>query len=155
VCQLANWLMVRTRTMGYEMTLPVDRRDYVRQLGVAFALGHFQLWGVLCATTVVWWLVVATPPPFGDVAFLAMAALLMQICQFGVMVFVHAITTLRIVHVVAFVLPMFGAIILLVGDRQSNFQPSPEVLPIAAGSAALGLLLAYVAYRRWLRADFD
>ena len=54
--QLASWLTLRSRRLEYELMLPVDRRSYVRQLGAALALGHFQLWGVICATIAVWWL---------------------------------------------------------------------------------------------------
>ena len=116
VGQLAGWLMLRTRTLGYELMLPVDRRSYVRQLSVALALCYFQLWGVICATITGWWLVaVRTPPPLSYLGSLAAAALLMQIFQFGVIVFAYAITSHRIVHVAAFMVPMFGSMLLLIG----------------------------------------
>ena len=144
--------------MGYEVMLPVDRRSYVRQLIAALAISYFQFCGVILASTVLWCLVgVARRPPLRYVGSLAAAALLTQICQFGVMVFAYTVTSLRIVHVAALMVPMFGSVMLIItgGDAHANFQLLPEVLPIAAGSAALGTLLAYIAYRRWLVADFN
>jgi hypothetical protein len=143
--------------MGYEVMLPVNRRAYVRQLSAAVAASYFQSCGVILASTVAWWLMAAaTPPPFGYVGSLAAAALLMQTCQFGIIVFAYSVTSLRILHMAALMLPMFGSMFLIKGGaRMGNFQLLPEVLPIAAGLAALGVALAYLAYRRWLVTDFD
>ena len=162
--QLVGWLMMRTRTLAHEAMLPVDRRSYVRQLIAAVAASYFQLCGVVLASAFLWCLVpVVTPPPLAFVASLAAAVLLTQICQFGVMVFAYTITSLRTMHGMAlvFMVLMIGSMwfgsILLIGSGAStdNSQLLPEVLPIAAGLAALGVLLAYIAYRRWLAADFD
>lgn len=155
--QLASWLMIRTRTLGYEVMLPVGRRAYAWQLIAALAASYFQLCGVVLASTLLWWLVVvATPAPLGYIASLAAAVLLVQICQFGVLVFAYTATSLRIVHGAALIVTMIGSTMLITGGASmGEFQLLPEVLPIAAGAAALGVLLVYIAYRRWLVADFD
>ncbi len=156
VPQLMSWLVVRTRTMGYEVMLPVDRRTYVRQLIAALATASFEFCGVILTSTVLWCLVaVATPPPLGYLGGLAAVVLLTQVLQFGAMVFAHTLTSLQIVHLAVFIVPMVGSMFLITGSaRTDNFQLLPEVWPIAAALAALGVLLVYVAYRRWLVADF-
>jgi hypothetical protein len=154
--QLAGWLLMRNRTMAYEVMLPVTRRAYVRQMIGALAASYFEFCGVILASTVLWCLVGITPCPLQYVGSLAAAALLTQICQFGVMVFAHTITRLRLLQFVALAVPMIGSMLLITGGaRTNNFQLLPAVLPIAAGSAVLGALLAYIAYRRWLVADID
>ena len=163
VPQQVSWLMVRTRALAYEVMLPMDRRTYVRQLIAALAASYFQLCGVILASILLWWrLRVETPPPLGYVASLAAAACLVYICQFGIVVFAYTLTSLytgtrlRIVQMAVVAVLLFGSV-FLIGDgaRTGNLQLPPEVLPIAAGLAALGVLLTYIAYRRWLAADFD
>ena len=155
--QLMSWLTLRLRVAGHELVLPVERRTYARQVGAALALGCFQIAGTMCAGIIAWWLLaIATPPPVLHVISLAAIALLMQIFMFGVLVFAWTVTSNRLVQVATYMASLLASIILLTGGfLDSHFRLRPEVWSVGGGFAVLGVLLAYIAYRRWLRADFD
>ena len=62
----------------------------------------------------------------------------------------------RLVQVATYMASLLASIILLTGGfLDSHFRLRPEVWSVGGGFAVLGVLLAYIAYRRWLRADFD
>jgi hypothetical protein len=155
--QLMGCLMLRTRTFAFESMLPVSRRAYVRQFCTAVAASYFQLCAVILACLFVWHLeATPTPLPVDFLAGLAAAVLLVQVFQFGIMVLAQAVTNLRIVHITSFMAPMFGFMLFFMRCGQpGGFSLVSQVLPIAAGSAVLGALFAYIAYRRLLKRDFD
>ena len=70
--QMMGWLMMRTRTLGYEVMLPVDRRLCAATDGSALATSYFALCGVtrdvVLGTRGRRW-----PPPLGYVGSLVAA----------------------------------------------------------------------------------
>ena len=155
--QAFGWLTWHTQLMPRELMLTVDRRAYVQQFVMALTLGYFQLWGVLCIATALWWLAAVAPsPPLAYLGAVVVVALSAQMALFGVITLVWSITSSRAVQVVVCT-PCVCASAMLVfrGCDDLHFQLRPEILPIAFGAAALGVLLTYIAYRRWLVADFD
>jgi hypothetical protein len=157
VSQSFGWLTLRMRSVDFELMLPVSRRAYVRQWSEAMALGHFQLWGVICVSIMAWLLLAApVTPPWTYVVSVATVALLIQIGLFGVMGFVWTITTIRAIQIVVFMAIMFGSMTWAFGGcDEIHLKLRPAALPAAAGAAAFGVLLSYLAYRRRLVADFD
>jgi amino acid transporter len=157
VTQSVGWLTLRMRTADCELMLPVSRLAYVRQWSAAMALGHFQLWGAICVSTIAWWLLAApTTPPWTYLTSVAAVAFLAQIGLFGVMSFAWIITGIRLLQMIAFMTCIFTLTIFVMnGCDDIHAQLRPATLPAAAGAAALGLLLSYLGYRRRLMADFD
>ena len=155
--QALGWLMWHTRVMPHELMLPVNRRAYVQQFVMALALGYFQLWGVLCIATLLWWLVAVAPSaPLTYLGAVAMAGLLVQIALFGVITLVWSVTSSRAVQVAAFMICVFASTLCVFRRCDDfHFQLQSGTLPLALCAAALGVLFSYIAYRRWLAADFD
>ncbi len=155
--QSIGWLTLRMRTVDSELMLPVSRRAYVRQWSAAMAIGHFQLWGAICASTIAWWLLAAPiTPPWTYLASVAAVALLAQIGLFGVISFAWIITGIRLLQMSAFIACIFALTLLVInGCDDIHAQLKPTTLPSALVAAALGLLLSYLGYRRRLVADFD
>jgi hypothetical protein len=146
----------RSGMFGYEVLRPVDRKAYVRQLGAATALNQFQLWLGGSVVSVGWWLLLG-PQPFPAVT---LAGVLLASAAFQVMAFaIVAWTALhrwRWLGVVA-VMGLFpiGQIVLMRFLASPLGQLPVELMWLAAAITALGLLLTYAAYRRWLLADVD
>jgi hypothetical protein len=154
---LLGLFMQRMRTAGFELMLPVGRRDYVRQVGGASALGFYQLVGVLYLSTLFWWLALAkTQPPLGYVCGAAAVGLLILTAIFGITAFVASLTRSPIILAVPFVMLAFGSGLLMqFGCDDSSCTLRTGIIPAAIAMAAVGVLLGYCAYRRWLAADFD
>jgi hypothetical protein len=148
-----HWRIFR---QGQELLLPVQRKSYIRQLGMAAALGHLQLWAGQCVLLVLWWLL-AGPRPFplallaGVLAF--SAAFLLG--AFGSVAWVARYRSGILAGSAATVLVMAAAPLTIWWSLSPPGQLRYEVLWIAGILAVLGLLITYDAYRRWLAADFD
>ena len=80
-------LQWRTFKLRHESLLPVERKSYIRQLGTAAALSHFQLWAGMSVALVIWWLLIGPRPLqlalFGGVLAFSAA---FQVAVFGVAV---------------------------------------------------------------------
>ena len=76
---MGRWI-VRCRSLGRELMLPVDRVAYVRQLGLAAATSQFQLWCGIVVAAILWWQTLATQPPRLDAV--AMMLAVSALCQF-------------------------------------------------------------------------
>lgn len=154
--QSIGWLKLRTCTMSHELMLPVDRRSYVRQFVAGMALGYFQLWGVICIPLVLWWLTVAQLPSSVYLEGVVAVASLFQLWLFGVTIFTWSATSSKLVQIALLLIFGCGPLMLFLrGCDDLHFQLRSGTLPMAFGAAALGVLLTYIAYRRWLAADFD
>ncbi len=148
----------RIHTMGHELCMPLSRKTYLRQLGAAAALLHFQLWLIISAAVVLCWILAAAGrPAYADIAWALLFAGLLQVWFFGwgawwtasysfgsAVVAVIAVIIMQIVFLVPFVWVGPGA----AGLRSLQ-------LPLAALFAILGVLLTCAAYRCWLAADLD
>jgi hypothetical protein len=154
-------LQWRTFKLNHESLLPVERKCYIRQLGAAAALSHFQLWAGMSVALVLWWLLIGPRPLqlalFGGVLAFSAA---FQVALFGLVVWIAWYQAkARGVFVLFSVLFAAQFPLLLWWVRRwsvdSPGQLPQEVIWIAGILAVLGLLLTYDAYRRWLKADFD
>jgi hypothetical protein len=153
-------LQWRTFKLGHESLLPVERNSYIRQLGTAAALSHFQLWAGMSVALVLWWLLVGPRPfqlaPLGGVLAFSAA---FQVVVFGVVVWLARYRSKGMGGVVLF--SVFFAVQLLqlrwvrFWSEGSPGQLPPEVLWIAGIVAVVGLLITVDGYRRWLVTEFD
>lgn len=146
-----RWRMFK---LGYESSLPVKRKSYIRQLGIAAALSHFQLWGGMSAVLMSWWLLAGPRPlPLATLAGVLAFSAAFQIAVFGLMVWTSRYRSRAMVGAVLGVLLPAAYIMQLLW-----IMPPPlpyQVMWIAGGVVVAGLLITYDAYRRWLVADFD
>jgi hypothetical protein len=148
-----NW---RAFKLGHEASLPVARKSYLRQLGAAAALSHFQLWGGMAVALMLWWLL-AGPRPFPRAMLAGVLALsaAFQVGVFGVMVWTARYRSM--------ILGVLGLMVLFPATQLFAMWWSmllPEQVPqetmwLAGIMTMLGLLMIGDAYRRWLVTDFD
>jgi hypothetical protein len=150
---MGKWI-IRCRSLGRELMLPVARVAYVRQLGLAAAASLFQVWGGMAIAAILWWQTLAAQPMRFDAAvrMLAVSALC-QFWMFGVLAWFARYRSQG-----AYTLGMMGAMIpaqmLAAFSNEAMISVGFWAFPAAGVMAVLGLLITWDAYRRWLRADF-
>jgi hypothetical protein len=144
---------------GSTLLLPVERRSYIRQVGVALALSHFQFWAGLMAVLLVWWLLIASPPsPFVLLANLLAFSAAFQVVLFGAVAWTaryRSKASLIFVLSVLFVASMGAQMGLVSLSPSFPAQTLRVAMAIACINVLVGLLITLDAYRRWLKADFD
>ncbi len=155
-CMALAALTRRTRTIGHELCMPVDRKTYLRQLGAAAALSHLQLWLGVSLATVLWWmLAVGGRPAYADMARVLAFAGLFQVWFFGVGAWAARYRSRSVLVVIIATIIMaahlFMPFLLFspAADDLRSFR-----LPIAALFAIFGVWLAYDAYHRWLMMEY-
>ena len=141
---------------GPALLLPIERKTYIRQLGMAVALSQFQLWAGLSVVPLLWGL--ATAPLLPQLAMLigvlAFSAAF-QVLVFGALTWTARYRSKALVYYVAIagLLPT-----LFVVQLRLMLFPGPlphDLMWIAGITAVVGLLITLDAYRRWLVTDFD
>ena len=138
-------------SLGRERLMPVDRKTYIRQLGMAALVSHVQLWGGMSMVLAVVVLVdQSTARGYGWCWPVLGISALLQIWILVALAWLASFRSLLIATPgLVFVVVMTLVLIF------ASLQPTMSFELPLAGLASLGLLLAYVAYRRWLKADFD
>ena len=149
------------RKMGRALLLPIQRKTYIRQLGTAAALSHFQLWAGMALVLTLWRLLIGPQPlPWSVLAGVLAFSAAFQVAAFSVVVWT-ARYRLRAVGWFSVML-LLAAVLSVVEIRwiRSLLVTLPGKLPsdafwMAGILALLGLLITWDAYRRWLVTDFD
>jgi hypothetical protein len=145
---------MRVPSMARELLLPVDRRNYLRQVGMAAAVGQFQFWAGISIGMALWARFIA-PQAVSQTSLAGLLGVvtLLHPWFFGVGAWVMRNRTLG-AQVTSLMLAWFVSMI-----PSSFCTPTDNLtriaLPLAGILAILGLLLTYGAYRRWLAADID
>jgi hypothetical protein len=144
--------------LGSDFLLPVDRRSYIKQVGMAAALGHLQLWGGLSAALAIWWLLVSPLPiPPSMLAGVLAISAAYQLGVFGAVAWTARYRSWQLVGFVITVL--FLPAQCSQAFWMTHWLDSPpaglsyESLEIAGIMAAFGLVATFDAYRRWLATD--
>ncbi len=159
----------RTYLLGYEIMLPVERRTYLKQVGMAVAISCLRTWGGMYAAFMLWWIITAPESlRFGLAVNVLACSALAQVGLFGMVLCLAWLAQGESPERLPLLLPLavgaiggvFGFPIALVAVML-NESPLPGLgnflLPLAGAAlfAMFGLLLTWFAYRRWLAADFD
>ena len=147
----------RIPMLGRELLLPVDRPSYVRQLGMAVAVGQLQLSAGMSVGITLWLFLTARQSfSFTNLAFVLGIFTLLQPWFFGV-----GVWFLRYRNLGMQIGGFIGALYVSMIPVALYAAPGPldpwrySALPVAGIIAVFGLLLTWDAYRRWLVADFD
>jgi len=154
-------MVPRTRTMSFDLCMPVDRSSYLKQLGAAAALGHFQLWFGMSAVAVLGCFLTTEQRPeqrpgLADVALMLASSALMQVWFFGLGVWLSRFRSMGLIMVMmllGFALAQAVVIFLFMCEPRSAWHSYQ--IPIAGLFAIGGAFFIYHAYRCWLAADLD
>lgn len=147
----------RRQVIGHELLMPVTRKAYFRELGLAALLAQFQLWSAAAVATVLWWLIAARQAvPITTIMGILVFSALLQVALFAAALWL-ARYPLLFPGLLALVMVGFVPIIAAVAATSPWFAERPYVAWSAAVAvfAALDLILTWGAYRRWLAADFN
>ena len=133
---------------GRGLLLPIERNSYILQVGAAAALSQLQVWACGAVVLAIWWQVsapVVLPLPLLGQCLAFSAAI--QVLAFGIMAWVSRWRSKA---------ELGGILCLTIWLQFITIQFSQTaVIVISSIVVALGPLIAYDAYRRWLVADFD
>jgi hypothetical protein len=168
----------RLPSLQHELLLPVDRKSYVRQFGMAAAFSQFQLWCGVVVVFVVWLLLVcpqSVPPAMLAIMLTTSAAI--QIGSFGIVAWISRYRSTLPVALGSAPMIVFTAFTYeqnRLSDAWRAFETQSTTLPerhtaalatfsgvfheqlwIAGGIALAGLLFTFDAYRRWLKTDVN
>jgi hypothetical protein len=150
-------LYQRMQVIGHELLMPVTRKAYFRELGLAALLAQFQLWSAAAVATGLWWLVAARQavPIATIIGILAFSALL-QVTLFAAALWL-ARYPLLFPGLLVLLAVGFVPIIAAATGASAWFAERPYAAWSAAVAAfaALDLILTWGAYRCWLAADFN
>jgi hypothetical protein len=162
-------LVRRNHQLGYEIMLPVQRRIYLKQVGMAVAVSWLRKWGGMCAVFMLWWITAASEPlRLGLVVNVLACSALAQVGLFGMVLCLAWLAQREPPERLPLLLPLVvgaigGVVSIPIALVAVMLNESPLLglgnflLPLggAALFAMFGLLLTWFAYRRWLVADFD
>ena len=151
---------------GYEIMLPVERRTYLKQAGMAVAISCLRTWGGMVTAFMLWWVTYALEPlRFGLVVNVLACSVLAQVGLFGIGRWLALLakpdssSQIMLCLVVGAFWAVLGPPMLLVGHMLHESPPGLGnlLLPLAGTGlfAMFGLLLTWFTYHRWLVADFD
>ena len=145
-------LMKRMPILGHELMMPVGAARYVKELGLAVALGQLQLWAGMCLGMVPCWLILVRPLQLDVFTNVVLISGAVQVLIFGIVAWVASYRQHQAALVFFLVIPASMSVM-------GVFTPLPlldyRTLLAAAIPVGFGLLLSHVAYRRWLVMDFD
>ncbi len=156
-----NLTQGRSNMLERDLLMPVDRKSYIRQVGVAAALSQLQLWVGTSIAMVFWyWLVNADPQPrqLSRLALILVLTGALQTGCFGIQTWIARFGSLRwnSLGMLVYFLPAQMLLFALVfRSPQTIFNTIWELIWIAGSIALAGLLITFDAYRRWLKMDFD
>jgi hypothetical protein len=146
------------RRLSHEFMMPVSRNDHLTERGMAAAIGQLQVWACVVAATI---LLMATttaaraPSPSLLADVIGFSAL-SQLWMFGIVVWFLQYRSIGLsllglqIAIFSLVIPM-----LLLESPLPLYEWQSFLPAIGAVFAALGLLLTWRAYRRWLVTDLD
>jgi len=151
----SHWF-TRAPMLGYESLLPVERRAYVQQMGLALLWSQTRILLLSAGLCLACLALVSRQPLMPDVIALLIAIYaLWQVWSFGVFAwFLQYRTPWAWMGGM-----MLGVVVmpplLAVAAEGHAIETRLIVLGIGAALAGAGLLLAWAAYRRWLQIDLD
>jgi hypothetical protein len=150
-----NLFQKRIRTLQYELSLPVDRATYLKQMGLAAALNQFQLWGVMSVLMYLYLQIISAQLVSLSFVYIFIYSTLYQVWMFGMVVWLLRLRSL-ILAILGYVLSNYLVLIPLGAMEKGPMASWRNVmLLVPALFAVFGLLLTWDAYRRWLKTDIE
>lgn len=146
----------RRSAFGRESLMPVDRRTYVRQLGLAALASDLGMWTAMSVSLFLWLILVSSQP----VQFTMLAGALaisgaFQMVALGIMVWMARYRERWLIFLPIMLIVPISQFAILGWTRSSDAGSFGELLCICGGAVVVGLLITWDAYRRWLVVDFD
>jgi len=159
----------RNYLLGYGIMLPVERRTYLKQVGMAVAISWLRTWGGMYAAFMLWWITAAPEPlRLGLAVNILACSAVAQVGLFGIVLCLASLAQRESPERLPLLLPLVvggiaGVLGLPIGVACVALNESPLpglgnfLVPLAGAAlfAMFGLLLTWLAYRHWLAADFD
>ena len=153
----------RNYLLGYGIMLPVERRAYLKQVGMAVALSWLRKWGGMYVAFMLWWITAAPEPlRLGLAVNILACSAGAQVGLFGIVLCVASSAQRESTQRLPLLLPLVGGAIggmltLPVVVVCGALSLGKFLVPLAGAAlfAMFGLLLTWLAYRHWLAADFD
>jgi hypothetical protein len=160
---LLSRLARRNYLLGYGIMLPVERRAYLKQVGMAVALSWLRKWGGMYVAFMLWWITAAPEPlRLGLAVNILACSAGAQVGLFGIVLCVASSAQRESTQRLPLLLPLVGGAIggvlgLPIGLVCVALSLGKFLVPLAGAAlfAMFGLLLTWFAYRHWLGADFD
>ena len=156
-------LVRRNHQLGYEIMLPVQRRTYLKQVGMAVAVSWLRKWGGMCAAFMLWWITAASEPlRLGLAVNILVFSAGAQVGLFGIVLCVASSAQREPPQRLPLLLPLVvgaigGMLALPIGMACVALSLGKFLVPLAGAAlfAMFGLPLTWFAYRQWLVADLD
>jgi hypothetical protein len=146
----------KMRVVSYDFLLPVSREAYLRQQGIAAAVGQFQVWVAVVASLVLCILTTAQELRPWILANAVAFSALSQIWQFGLAVWILRYRSL-VLYIVGLIFMIYSTMTpsMLLEVQMPLHEWQSLLVPVGAVLAIFGLLLTWSAYHCWLVADLD
>jgi hypothetical protein len=146
---------VKSRFMAQDLMMPVIRDAYLKQVGISFATSHFILWGGFLTVSVLWIFTESTKPSPELLIFFISYSLMIQIWLFGFAIWVLSFRSINVTILIMFIAAILSAmpISVMPFTAQAMIQWRHFIMPLGCLLGAIGLLLAWWGYRRWVVVD--
>ena len=141
--------------MAQDLMMPVIRDAYLKQVGISFATSHFILWGGFLTVSVLWIFTEYTKPSPELLIFFISYSLMIQIWLFGFAIWVLSFRSINVTILIMFIAAILSAmpISVMPFTAQAMIQWRHFIMPLGCLLGAIGLLLAWWGYRRWVVVD--
>jgi hypothetical protein len=149
--------IVKNSLLSHDLIMPVRRGAYLKQVGMLVAYCQFTMWGVMMAVSIVWMFTQAVKPTPEILIYSVSYSLMIQIWLFGLAVLVLSLRSITLTFLIMNIAAIFSAfpINFMTFEAQTMFQWRHLIMPLGCLLEAIGLLLTWWGYRRWLVADFN
>ena len=143
---------VRISTINHELLFPINRTQYMKQLGAAMIFFHLQLWvGVMLALTL--WAILVSWQWSTLLIIAVVLSAAFHGCAFGVAVWSAGFRSQPFGVFLGTLTVPIG--VMVFACLQILQQEWLVIISVAMFLAMVGIMASYAAYRRWLVADLD
>jgi hypothetical protein len=142
--------------LSRELMLPVDRKTFVRQMGINAALNFFLFWAIAWALLLACLSMISEKPLSAEIVIhLTLISAFCQVLYFGIAIWIARWSS-KLWSILAILVPLYLQMGLMAAATEYNSGSLAPWMTLAAAFAALvGFIIAMDAHRRWLLADID
>lgn len=146
---------VKNRFIAQDLMMPVRRDSYLKELGMSFASSQFIVWAVIMAVSITWMCTATEKTSPDSLAYATTYSIMMQIWMFGLAAWILSFRSVYLTFIIMNIAVIFTATPILAFEEKILMQWRSFILLFGGLLAAVGLLLTWWGYRRWLVADFN